>query len=107
MEESVYEATKAMSSITTNSTHLFVNSLVEKGYSQEIVDAVDKLMSSKSSRGEHDYKGILREKCLLAEKVLATRATDNQMTGKSLAAEFNTLEVKHEEANVLTYPPSL
>ena len=56
-------------------------------------------MSSKSSRREHDYKGILREKCLLAEKVLATRATDNQMTGKSLAAEFNTLEVKHEEAN--------
>ena len=99
MEESVYEATKSMSSVTTNSTHLFVKRLQKKGYNPLIVEAVDKLMSSKSSRREHDYKGILREKSILAEKVLATRATDNQMTGKSLAAEFNILEVKHEEAN--------
>ena len=99
MEESVYEATKAMSSVTTNSTHLFANRLVEKCYSQGVVDAVDKLMSSKSSRREHDYKSILREKCFLAESVLESRATGNQMTGGNLVAEFNILENKHEVAN--------
>jgi len=99
MEESVYEATKAMSSVTTDSTHLFVKRLQKKGYNPLVVEAMDKLMSSKSSRREHDYKGILREKSFLAESVLESRATDNQMTGKSLAAEFNILEDKHEVAN--------
>ena len=98
MEASVLEATMPVSSVTTESSHLFVNRLVKKGYSQEFVNAVDKLMSSKSSRREHDYKSILREKCFLAERALATPATDN-LTGKSLAAEFNILEVKHEVAN--------
>jgi len=99
MEESVYEATKAMSSVTTNSTHLFVKRLQKKGYNPLVVEAVDKLMSGKSSRREHDYKGILREKSFLAEKALATRATGNQMTGGNLVTQFHVLEVKHEEAN--------
>ena len=98
MEVSILEATKPVSSVTTESSYLFVNRLVEKGYSQEIVDAADKRMS-KSSRGEHDVKSILREKCFLAESVLESRATGNQMTGGNLVAEFNILEDKHEEAN--------